>query len=197
MIAAWEASGRATPASAAGGAGASSSVRPEVANQSSPPVAAASASASETNANPALDNLFRVFLVFQEMRSRGVRPDLRAYNALVNTCADLGEFDRALGVVRLMVDDEEGGGLQPDAVTYTSLIKAAARASPPRVEEAEEVGRWVGLMRQVGRLAGAREFRVCSLFRDDVAQRVVRLFFCFSLTKTSCFVSVLVRGSAV
>lgn len=53
---------------------------------------------------------------------------------------DLGEFDRALGVVRLMVDDEEGGGLQPDAVTYTSLIKAAARASPPRVEEAEEVG---------------------------------------------------------
>ncbi|CAN0433824.1 unnamed protein product, partial [Ectocarpus sp. 8 AP-2014] len=85
------------------------------------------------------DNLFRVFLVFQEMRSRGVRPDLRAYNALVNTCADLGEFDRALGVVRLMVDDGEGGGLQPDAVTYTSLIKAAARAVPPRVEEAEEV----------------------------------------------------------
>lgn len=53
---------------------------------------------------------------------------------------DLGEFDRALGVVRLMVDDGEGGGLQPDAVTYTSLIKAAARAVPPRVEEAEEVG---------------------------------------------------------
>lgn len=89
--------------------------------------------------NPALDNLFRVFLVFQEMRSRGVRPDLRAYNALVNTCADLGEFDRALGVVRQMVDDDHGGGLQPDAVTYTSLIKAAARATPPRVKEAEEV----------------------------------------------------------
>ena len=68
-----------------------------------------------------------------------MKPDLRAYNALVNTCADLGEFDRALGVVRLMVDDDQGGGLQPDAVTYTSLIKAAARASPPRVEEAEEV----------------------------------------------------------
>lgn len=95
--------------------------------------------ASLSSENPALDNLFRVFLVFQEMRSRGVTPDLRAYNALVNTCADLGEFDRALGVVRQMVDDDHGGGLQPDAVTYTSLIKAAARATPPRVEEAEEV----------------------------------------------------------
>lgn len=47
----------------------------------------APSSTSSDNANPALDNLFRVFLVFQEMRSRGVRPDLRAYNALVNTCA--------------------------------------------------------------------------------------------------------------
>lgn len=91
------------------------------------------------NENPAVDNLFRVFLVFQEMRSRGVRPDLRAYNALVNACADVGELDRALEVVRQMVDEDEGGGLQPDAVTYTSLIKAAARATPPRVEEAEEV----------------------------------------------------------
>lgn len=118
--------------------------RSEAKEQPSPAVAAGTAAATAAvaseNANPALDNLFRVFLVFQEMRGRGVRPDLRAYNALVNTCADLGEFDRALGVVRLMVDDEEGGGLQPDAVTYTSLIKAAARASPPRVEEAEEVG---------------------------------------------------------
>eukprot|EP00752_Nemacystus_decipiens_P002759 g2577.t1 len=150
VIAAWEASGRPAPASAAasaaaaaGGAGGSGSGGSEATRQSSPPPAAtaeaAAAAASESNANPALDNLFRVFLVFQEMRSRGVRPDLRAYNALVNTCADLGEFDRALGVVRLMVDDEEGGGLQPDAVTYTSLIKAAARASPPRVKEAEEI----------------------------------------------------------
>lgn len=96
--------------------------------------------ASHGAENPALDNLFRVFLVFQEMRSRGVRPDLRAYNALVNTCADVGELDRALEVVRQMVDEDQGGGLQPDAVTYTSLIKAAARATPPRVEEAEEVG---------------------------------------------------------
>lgn len=96
-------------------------------------------SASFSCENPALDNLFRVFLVFQEMKSRGVKPDLRAYNALVNTCADLGEFERAVGVVRQMVDDDHGGGLQPDVVTYTSLIKAAARANPPRVEEAEEV----------------------------------------------------------
>lgn len=95
--------------------------------------------ASSSMENPAQDNLFRVFLVFQEMRSRGVKPDLRAYNALVNTCADLGEFDRALGVVRQMVDEDHGGGLQPDSVTYTSLIKAAARAHPPRVDEAEEV----------------------------------------------------------
>lgn len=89
--------------------------------------------------NPALDNLFRVFLVFQEMRSRGVRPDLRAYNALVNACAEVGELDRALEVVSQMADEDQGGGLQPDAVTYTSLIKAAARATPPKVEEAEEV----------------------------------------------------------
>lgn len=102
--------------------------------------------------NPALDNLFRVFLVFQEMRSRGVRPDLRAYNALVNTCADVGEFERALGVVRQMVDDDHGGGLQPDVVTYTCLIKAAARANPPRVEEAEEVRKRRGRKSSTGEI---------------------------------------------
>lgn len=68
------------------------------ASSADPPPAGSSSSASSAsstekptssteNPNPALDNLFRVFLVFQEMRSRGVRPDLRAYNALVNTCA--------------------------------------------------------------------------------------------------------------
>ncbi|CAM9870932.1 unnamed protein product [Ectocarpus fasciculatus] len=148
VIAAWSSSpsGRGTAGSAtkAGGMGGYASSGRSEASLRGPAAdptksSRAPSSTSSDNANPALDNLFRVFLVFQEMRSRGVRPDLRAYNALVNTCADLGEFDRALGVVRLMVDDGEGGGLQPDAVTYTSLIKAAARAVPPRVEEAEEI----------------------------------------------------------
>ncbi|CBN77833.1 conserved unknown protein [Ectocarpus siliculosus] len=148
VIAAWSSSssgrGTAGPATKAGGVGGYASSGRSEASLRGPTAdptesSRAPSSTSSDNANPALDNLFRVFLVFQEMRSRGVRPDLRAYNALVNTCADLGEFDRALGVVRLMVDDGEGGGLQPDAVTYTSLIKAAARAVPPRVEEAEEI----------------------------------------------------------
>ncbi|CAN0521669.1 unnamed protein product [Ectocarpus sp. 12 AP-2014] len=148
VIAAWSSSssggGTAGPATKAGGVGDYASSGRSEASLRGPTAdptksSRAPSSTSSDNANPALDNLFRVFLVFQEMRSRGVRPDLRAYNALVNTCADLGEFDRAQGVVRLMVDDGEGGGLQPDAVTYTCLIKAAARAVPPRVEEAEEI----------------------------------------------------------
>ncbi|CAN0384442.1 unnamed protein product [Discosporangium mesarthrocarpum] len=89
------------------------------------------------------------------MQSRGIVPDLRAYNALVNVCADVGEFDQALAVVSRMVNGgvmggggrgavgavagPGGVGIEPDAVTYTSLIKAAAKADPPRVKEAEEV----------------------------------------------------------
>lgn len=142
--------------------------------------------------NPALDNLFRVFLVFQEMRSRGVRPDLRAYNALVNTCAEVGDLDRALEVVRQMVDEDHGGGLQPDAVTYTSLIKAAARATPPRVEEAEEVFLGVGVggfggggVQIIQR--GCRAVRIlCVCVRASARETERRRFVCLVYTRFTC-----------
>ncbi|CAM9722623.1 unnamed protein product, partial [Ectocarpus sp. 12 AP-2014] len=89
VIAAWSSSssgrGTAGPVTKAGGVeGYASSGRSEASlgGPTADPTKSSRApsSTSSDTANPALDNLFRVFLVFQEMRSRGVRPDLRAYN---------------------------------------------------------------------------------------------------------------------
>jgi pentatricopeptide repeat protein len=56
-----------------------------------------------------------------------------AYNALINSCAAVGDVDRAMRVLGQMYDD----GLLPDAITYTSLIKTAAAAN--NADIAEEV----------------------------------------------------------
>jgi pentatricopeptide repeat protein len=56
-----------------------------------------------------------------------------AYNALINSCAAVGDVDRAMRVLGQMYDD----GLLPDAITYTSLIKTAAAAND--ADKAEEV----------------------------------------------------------
>ncbi|KAG5182348.1 hypothetical protein JKP88DRAFT_268779 [Tribonema minus] len=88
-----------------------------------------------THSDPAADNLFRVFLVFGEMKSQGVQPDRPAYNALINSCAAVGDLERAMAVLRQMYEDEHC--LPPDAITFTSLIKTAAAAH--NADAAEEI----------------------------------------------------------
>jgi pentatricopeptide repeat protein len=58
-----------------------------------------------------------------------------AYNALINSCAAVGDLDRGMGVLQQMYEDENC--LPPDAITFTSLIKTAAAAH--NAAAAEEV----------------------------------------------------------
>jgi len=79
------------------------------------------------------ENLFRIFLVFQEMQSSGVQPDLCAYNTLLDACGRAGEVEKAMEVFKRLVSE----GLEPDYVTYTTLIKTFGIAG--MVDRAEEV----------------------------------------------------------
>jgi pentatricopeptide repeat protein len=47
-----------------------------------------------------------VFLVFGEMKARGLRPDRAAYNALLEACARAGAANRCFDVLRDMVRRE-------------------------------------------------------------------------------------------
>jgi len=82
------------------------------------------------------DELFRLYLVFQEMRVAGVRLDAAVYNTLINACAGVGDLDKALETVQAMQDE----GIHPDVITYTSLLKACGiNGCDGTVELAEEI----------------------------------------------------------
>ena len=65
-----------------------------------------------------------VFTVFAEMRAAGIAPDLAAFNALINACAQVGDLARAEGAFGELC----AAGLSPDAISYTCIIKACAMA---------------------------------------------------------------------
>jgi pentatricopeptide repeat protein len=48
-------------------------------------------------------HLVQVFLLFGEMRARGVEPDRAAYNALMEACARAGAVDKCAGVLNDLV----------------------------------------------------------------------------------------------
>lgn len=56
------------------------------------------------------------------MEAAGVQADVGTFNTLINACAGQGEVERALCVVQRMQQE----GVAPDAITYTSLLKACA-----------------------------------------------------------------------
>mmetsp|Transcript_5061 Transcript_5061/g.10262 ORF Transcript_5061/g.10262 Transcript_5061/m.10262 type:complete len:205 (+) Transcript_5061:1864-2478(+) len=74
----------------------------------------------DSRGSDAKDNLFRVFLLYSDMRSSGIEPDRVVYNTLIDACALAGDSDRAFQVFASM----QVGQVRPDVVTYTSLMKA-------------------------------------------------------------------------
>lgn len=48
------------------------------------------------------DELFRLYLVVQEMRKSGVQADTAVYNTLINACAGVGDLEKALETVQAM-----------------------------------------------------------------------------------------------
>lgn len=67
--------------------------------------------------------LFRLYLVFQDMSMEGVEADTSTYNTLINACAGVGDIDKALETLEVMRLE---GTCEPDVITYTSLIKACS-----------------------------------------------------------------------
>ena len=82
------------------------------------------------------NELFRLYLVFQEMRMAGIQPDAAIYNTLINACAGAGDLEKAFEAIEEMQAD----GLAPDVITYTSLIKACGSILGHKaVSAAEEI----------------------------------------------------------
>ncbi|KAA8495878.1 Pentatricopeptide repeat-containing protein [Porphyridium purpureum] len=81
--------------------------------------------ASLDNTDVANSNLVRVFLLFREMESSGLDPDIVAYNALMQCCAVAGDSHHGLAVLASM----QAKGIEPDVVTYTALMKACFMTS--------------------------------------------------------------------
>lgn len=78
--------------------------------------------------NPKADDtkeLYRVSLVFQEMKAAGVKPDLACYNALLKSCANSGDVDRAILVLDQIRTSDE---MEPNEKTWNAVIRAAGKA---------------------------------------------------------------------
>eukprot|EP01040_Poterioochromonas_malhamensis_P008011 gene8011-8659_t len=66
-------------------------------------------------------SLHRLHIVYEEMKKEKIRIDHGFYNTLINSYAEIGLLDKALDIVTVMRSAE---GIEPDLITYTSLIKA-------------------------------------------------------------------------
>jgi pentatricopeptide repeat protein len=71
------------------------------------------------------NELFRVSLVFQEMKNAGVEPDLACYNAMLKACAKSGDVDRAMEVLDQIRASED---MEPNEITWNSIMTAAGKA---------------------------------------------------------------------
>jgi pentatricopeptide repeat protein len=72
------------------------------------------------------NELLKVFLVFQEMKTVGAHPDLACYNALLKTCAIAGDVERAQEVLRQIQDD---GDIDPNDTTWRHMMIAAGKSA--------------------------------------------------------------------
>ena len=80
--------------------------------------------------------LFRLYLVYQEMEMSGVEADTSTYNTLINACATVGDVNKALETLQVMQNSQ----CEPDVITYTSLIKACSiNGAPGMVALAEQL----------------------------------------------------------
>jgi len=66
--------------------------------------------------------LVKVFLVFQQMKAAGARPDLTCYNVLLKACARAGDTNHAYDVIKEM----KTSFLEPNDVSWRLLVLSAA-----------------------------------------------------------------------
>merc|ERR1712173_79360 len=79
----------------------------------------------------------RALLWLDGMSIAEVKPTLVSFNVLAGSCARQGDVDSLARVLDLMTQST----LDPNVVTWTSMITACANADPPRDHAAERVFR--------------------------------------------------------
>jgi pentatricopeptide repeat protein len=77
------------------------------------------------------------------MKAVGVEPDLASYNALLKSCADAGDVNRASEVLNQIRETEE---LEPNDKTWREVIRAAGKAG--RVDIA--LSSWKAAVEDIG-----------------------------------------------
>lgn len=79
-----------------------------------------------THSSDGSKELYRVSLVFQEMKAAGVEPDLACYNALLKSCANAGDVNRAAEILEQIRNSD---GMDPNDNTWREIIRAAGKAN--------------------------------------------------------------------
>jgi pentatricopeptide repeat protein len=78
------------------------------------------------------DELFQVSLVFQEMKASGVVPDLACYNALLRSCANVGNVNKAQQVLNEILEHHRHGhggvSMEPNNRTWREMLRVAGQA---------------------------------------------------------------------
>eukprot|EP00747_Dinoflagellata_sp_TGD_P162904 gnl/TRDRNA2_/TRDRNA2_181041_c0_seq1.p1 gnl/TRDRNA2_/TRDRNA2_181041_c0~~gnl/TRDRNA2_/TRDRNA2_181041_c0_seq1.p1 ORF type:complete len:1068 (+),score=254.28 gnl/TRDRNA2_/TRDRNA2_181041_c0_seq1:109-3312(+) len=78
-------------------------------------------------------NFPRVWAVYQEMKSLGLKFSIVTYNTLIDSCARSGEMNRVPGLLSEM----DTQNIEPTIITYSAIIKGYCNAN--RLEKAFEV----------------------------------------------------------
>ncbi len=88
--------------------------------------ASGSESSSSSSKSDGSKELYRVSLVFQEMKAAGVEPDLACYNALLKSCANAGDVSRASEILEQIRNSDN---MAPNDNTWREILRAAAKAN--------------------------------------------------------------------
>ena len=75
----------------------------------------------------------RVWLVYEEMRAEKLAVSLSAYNALIDACARSSDMGRVPQLLQDMAKD----GLEPNIVTYSTILKGYCQEN--RLDKAFEL----------------------------------------------------------
>ena len=91
--------------------------------------------------NNASNELYQVSMVFREMKASGCGVDIRSYNMLLKSCAKSGDINRAMEILKEIMDGEQQqqqhyrpqqqqdhGTLQPNDRTWRAVLRAAGKA---------------------------------------------------------------------
>merc|ERR1719321_2290629 len=61
----------------------------------------------------------KIFMVYEEMRKRGVQCNTISYNTMLHACARCGSMEH----VPQLLEDMKAGGVEPDIITYSTIVK--------------------------------------------------------------------------